>query len=129
MIAHDFDVSISAVGDDATVTTRYGDQFDIPTACVRLEGGRAWIEVPPQIVADFKAERVALVAIHPEPTAAHIGAAIASLNPDIVTALMTQELEFSSLEDPIGLAAMRAVARAANGELPQHGQGDLGGLV
>jgi len=100
-----------------TTTVRVGDStIDVPTTSLSMGGGRLFIEVAGDLAATFRKEQVNVVAHHPEPSLHQLHAAIAALDPMAVTALMAQESSWSSMDDPMGLVAIRAVARAVQGE-------------
>lgn len=113
---------------DTTTLDLGGVQVEVPTSLVSVSGGRVMVEVPQRVALSIPAGQVAVIAHHPEPTIEQIGQVIAGLNADQVTALMAQESAWSSMDDPMGLVAMRAVARAVRGEIPEQDPGDLGGL-
>lgn len=120
-------VHLAVEGDETIVS--FGDvAIAVPTTLVSVVGGRAMIEVTERVALALPATQVAIIAHHPEPTIERMAEVVGSLNADQVTALMAQESRWSSLDDPIGMVAMRAVARAIRGETPESDPGDLGGL-
>lgn len=121
------EVTLTVDGDETTVD--FGDvAIVVPTALISVTGGRAMVEITQRVALKLPDDRVAIIAHHPSPTVEQICEAVASLDANLVTDLMGQESVWSSLDDPIGMVAMRAVARAIQGETPQNDPGDLGGL-
>jgi hypothetical protein len=106
------------VDGDVTVM-RIGEQtMRIPTTSVHFNGGKLMLEVEGNLAATVPAGDVAIIASHPAPTVASVAQAVDALDPKIVDLLLTQEAGLGSLDDPMGLVAMRAVCRAIVGDLP-----------
>lgn len=100
-----------------TTTVRVGDStIEVPTASLSMGGGRLFIEVQGDLAATFRKEQVNVLAHYPEPSLHQVYSAIVALDPMAVTALMAQESSWSSMDDPMGLVAIRAIARAVQGE-------------
>lgn len=115
-------LGVTLLVDGEETIVRVGDAtVKVPTTSVSLGGGRLFIEVEGDLAATFRREHVAVTARFAEPSPEHLHALVSSLDPQLVTALMGEESAISSLADPIGLIAMRAVARALRGETPPLG--------
>lgn len=96
--------------------------FEIPVDCVNVASGKVWIEMAADIAVAADRDSVTIMAMHPEPTMDQVLAWVDSLDPLHVAALMAEESSWGSLEDSIGLVAIRAVARAVRGEFPSDGR-------
>lgn len=99
----------------------------VPTLNVNLNQGRLYVEASLDATLGIPADQVVVVAHHPDPTLQHLQMVVSGLDPDLVSALMGQESGWSSMEDPIGLIAMRAIVRAMAGETPED-HDERGGL-
>lgn len=113
-------------GDKATLCI--GSQnFRMPATAVNMSGGKVWVELAAELAVGIDKETVTVLAMHPEPTIEQFMTWLDSVNPLIVAGLMAQESAWGSMEDSIGLVALRAVSRALRGELPEQVP-DMSGL-
>ena len=111
-------VMASVDGDMTTV--RVGEHIvTVPTANITLSGGKMLVAVAADCLLMLAKDQVAIVAHYPDPHPAQVVQAVGSLNHGLVSALMAEESSFSSMDDSIGLIALRAVVRAISGETPR----------
>lgn len=118
--------SIALSGDSALL--HVGSQtFEIPSTSLNMSGGKVWVEMAVDMTLDLDRDAVSVVEVHPEPTLEQVLTYVDTCNPEIVAGLMAQESSWGSLEDSIGLVALRAVSRAIQGQIPEMVD-DMGGL-
>jgi hypothetical protein len=108
-------VKVRIEEETAWVTFDAERQVEVPLTQLVANDGFLLVRVPGPIVADWPASRVTVQALYPQPTPETIALAISSIPVDVITQRMAAESAIGSLDDTLGLIAMRALCGLLRG--------------